>query len=99
MGIIPQSAQLTTRPKEIPAWDSMNADQKRLLARQMEVFAGFAEQTDYEVGRWVQSLSDMGDLDNTFFIYIVRDHGSSSERGPERHYHATVALHVIVWHA
>ena len=53
----------------------MNADQKKLLARQMEVFAGFAEQTDYEVGRLVQTLSDMGELDNTLFIYIVGDNG------------------------
>src|SRR5207253_2069058 len=99
MGIIPQSAQLTTRPKEIPAWDSMNADQKRLLARQMEVFAGFAEQTDYEVGRLVQSLSDMGDLDNTFFIYIVGDNGSSAEGGPEGTYNEMMALNGIVGNA
>src|SRR5256886_4189032 len=83
MGIIPQDAQLTPRPNEIPAWDSMNADQKKLLARQMEVFAGFAEQTDYEVGRLVQALSDMGELDNTLFIYIVGDNGSSAEGGPK----------------
>src|SRR6266704_4762668 len=86
MGVIPQDAQLTLRPKEIPPWDSMNADQKRLLARQMEVFAGFAEQTDYEVGRLVQSLNDMGELDNTLFIYIVGDNGSSAEGGPEGSY-------------
>src|SRR2546425_1026193 len=95
MGIIPQDAQLTPRPKEIPAWDGMNADQKRLLARQMEVYAGFAEQTDYEVGRLVQSLSDMGELDNTLFIYIVGDNGSSAEGGPEGSYNEMMALNGI----
>src|SRR5438105_2077535 len=99
MGIIPQSAQLTTRPKEIPAWDSMNADQKRLLARQMEVFAGFAEQTDYEVGRLVQSLEEMGALDNTLFVYIVGDNGSSAEGGPEGTYNEMMALNGIVGNA
>ena len=96
MGIIPQDAQLTPRPNEIPAWDTMNADQKKLLARQMEVFAGFAEQTDYEVGRLVQSIADMGELDNTFFIYIVGDNGSSAEGGPEGSYNEMMALNGII---
>src|SRR6266487_504610 len=99
MGIIPQDAQLTPRPKEIPAWDTMGADQKRLLARQMEVYAGFAEQTDYEVGRLVQSLSDMGELDKTLFIYIVGDNGSSAEGGPEGSYNETMALNGIIGNA
>lgn len=99
MKIIPQNAQLTPRPKEIPAWDTMNADQKRLLARQMEVFAGFAEQTDYEVGRLVQSLEDMGMLDNTLFVYIVGDNGSSAEGGPEGTYNEMMALNGIVGNA
>ena len=55
-GIIPQSAQLTPRPKEIPSCDSQTPDQKKLGARQMETFAGFAEHTDHEVGRLVQAL-------------------------------------------
>jgi arylsulfatase A-like enzyme len=99
MGIIPQDAQLTPRANEIPAWDIMNADQKRLLARQMEVFAGFAEQTDYEVGRLVQSLEEMGVLDNTLFIYIVGDNGSSAEGGPEGTYNEMMALNGIVGNA
>jgi arylsulfatase A-like enzyme len=74
----------------------MNADQKRLLARQMEVYAGFAEQTDYEVGRLVQSLSEMGELDKTLFIYIVGDNGSSAEGGPEGTYNEMMALNGIV---
>src|SRR5260370_21920174 len=96
MGIIPQNAQLTVRPKEIPAWDEMNADQKRLLARQMEVYAGFAEQTDYEIERLVQSLSDIGELDNTLFIYIVGDNGSSAEGGPEGSYNEMMAFNGVI---
>src|SRR5438876_1775171 len=99
MGIIPQDAQLTPRPKEIPAWDTMSADQKKLLARQMEVFAGFAEQTDYEVGRLVQSLSDMGELDNTLFSYIVGDNGSCAEGGPEGSANEMMALNGIIGNA
>ncbi len=99
IGVIPQDAQLTPRPKEIPAWDTMNADQKRLLARQMEVYAGFAEQTDYEVGRLVQALSEMGELDKTLFIYIVGDNGSSAEGGPEGTYNEMMALNGIVGNA
>src|SRR5437899_11861596 len=96
IGIIPQDAQLTPRPNEIPAWDTMNADQKKLLARQMEVFAGFAEQTDYEVGRLVQSIADMCELDNTFFIYIVGDNGSSAEGGPAGSYNEMMSLNGII---
>jgi arylsulfatase len=99
MGIVPRDAQLTARPKEIPEWDTLNADQKRLLARQMEVFAGFAEQTDYEVGRLVQSLEEMGALNNTLFIYIVGDNGSSAEGGPEGTYNEMMALNGIVGNA
>jgi len=82
MGVVPQDAQLTARPKEIPAWDDQTPEQKKLFARQMEVFAGFAEHTDHEVGRLVQALDEMGELDNTLFLYIVGDNGSSAEGGP-----------------
>jgi len=95
MGIIPENTQLTPRPKEIPAWDDMTADQKRLFERQMEVYAGFGEQTDYEVGRLVQALTDMGEMDNTLFIYIVGDNGASAEGGPEGSYNEMMALNGI----
>lgn len=99
MGIIPQDAQLTPRPKEIPAWDEMTADQKKLFARQMEVYAGFGEQTDYEIGRLVQSLKDTGELDNTLFFYIVGDNGASAEGGPEGSYNEMMALNGIIGQA
>jgi arylsulfatase len=96
MGIIPPDSKLTPRPKEIPAWDDMSADQKRLFERQMETFAGFAEHTDHEVGRLVAQLEALGELDNTLFFYIVGDNGASAEGGPEGAYNEMMALNGIV---
>jgi arylsulfatase A-like enzyme len=96
LGVIPADANLTARPAEIPAWDDMNSDQKRLFERQMETFAGFAEHTDYEVGRLVAQLEAIGELDNTLFFYIVGDNGSSAEGGPEGTYNEMMALNGIV---
>jgi arylsulfatase A-like enzyme len=95
MGVIPADAKLTPRPKEIPGWDAMNADQKRLFERQMETFAGFAEHTDHEVGRLVTQLEALGELDNTVFFYIVGDNGSSAEGGPEGAYNEMMALNGV----
>ena len=99
LGIIPQNIQLTERPKEIPAWDGLSDDQKKLFTRQMEVFAGFGEHTDYNVGRLVQALEEMGEMDNTLFFYIVGDNGSSAEGGPEGTYNEMMALNGIVGNA
>jgi arylsulfatase len=96
LGVVPAGTKLTPRPKEIPAWDSLTADQKRLFARQMEVFAGFAEHTDYEVGRLVQAFQEMGRLNNTLFFYIVGDNGSSAEGGPDGSYNEILSLNGIV---
>ena len=99
MGIIPQSAKLTPRPKEIPAWDDQTPEQKKLFARQMETFAGFAEHTDHEVGRLVSALEEMGEMDNTLFLYVVGDNGASAEGGPEGTYNEMMALSGIVGNA
>jgi arylsulfatase A-like enzyme len=99
MGIIPASAKLTPRPKEIPAWDDQTPDQKRLFARQMETFAGFAEHTDHEVGRLVNALEEMGEMDNTLFLYVVGDNGASAEGGPEGTYNEMMALSGIIGQA
>jgi arylsulfatase len=96
LGVIPANTKLTPRPKEIPAWDGMSAEQKRLFERQMETFAGFAEHTDAEVGRLVTQLEKIGALDNTLFFYIVGDNGSSAEGGPEGTYNEMMALNGIV---
>jgi arylsulfatase len=99
IGVIPENAKLTPRPKEIPAWDDMSADQKRLFERQMETFAGFAAHTDHEVGRLVDQLRAIGELDNTLFYYIVGDNGSSAEGGPEGTYNEMMALNGIIGNA
>ncbi|MES2661164.1 MAG: arylsulfatase [Verrucomicrobiota bacterium] len=96
MGVIPANTKLTERPKEIPAWDGMNAEQKKLFERQMETFAGFAEHTDDQVGRLVTQLEKIGALENTIFFYIVGDNGSSAEGGPEGTYNEMMALNGIV---
>ncbi len=95
-GAVPAGTKLTPRPPEIPAWDSLTADQKRLVARQMETFAGFAEQTDHEIGRLIQAIKDMGVLDNTLVFYIVGDNGASAEGGPDGSYNELLALNGIV---
>jgi arylsulfatase len=96
MGVIPANAELTKRPKEIPSWDSQTPDQKKLEARQMETFAGFAEHTDEQVGRLVDALQGMGVKGNTLFIYILGDNGASAEGGPEGAYNEMMALNGII---
>jgi arylsulfatase A-like enzyme len=96
LGVVPQDAQLTARPKEIPAWDEQSPEQKKLFARQMEAFAGFGEHTDYEVGRLVQALEEMGEMDNTIFIYVAGDNGCSAEGGPQGTYNEMMALNGIL---
>ena len=79
LGVIPENTQLTPWPAEIPKWDSLSLLQKKLFARQAEVFAGYAAYTDYEIGRVIQAVEDMGKLDNTLIIYICGDNGTSPE--------------------
>ncbi|HSE60567.1 MAG TPA: arylsulfatase [Nitrospiraceae bacterium] len=99
LGVIPANTKLTPRPKEIPAWDDMSPEQKRLFERQMETFAGFGEHTDYEIGRLVAQLDAIGELDNTLFFYIVGDNGASAEGGPEGTYNEMMALNGIIGNA
>ena len=81
LGVVPQNAKLAPKPPYIKDWDKLTADEKRLFARQMEVFAAFGAQTDYEIGRVVKAIEDLGELDNTLIIYEVGDNGSSAEGG------------------
>ncbi len=81
LGVVPQNTVLAPKPADIKDWDKLTADEKRLFERQMEIFAGFAEHTDHEVGRLVDALETRGELDNTLFFYIVGDNGSSAEGG------------------
>ena len=82
LGVIPDDAELTKRHDEIPAWNDMPADLKPVLARQMEIYAGFMEQTDYEVGRVIDAIDDLGILDDTLIYYIIGDNGASAEGTP-----------------
>lgn len=79
MGLIPADTKLTPRPKEIPAWDSLDANQKRVAERLMEAFAAFTAQTDYEVGRVLATLDETGQSDNTLVIWEIGDNGASME--------------------
>jgi len=79
LGIVPQNTKLAPKPKDIKDWESLSPDEKKLFSRQMEVYAGFTEHTDYEVGRLHSAIKDLGKLDNTIFIYIAGDNGASAE--------------------
>ncbi len=79
LGVIPAGAELTARHDEITAWDDMPAELKPVLARQMEVYAGFLEHTDHHVGRLVDAIDDLGVLDDTIIYYIIGDNGASAE--------------------
>jgi arylsulfatase A-like enzyme len=79
LGVVPQDAVLTERPEEIPAWDEMPEELKPVLARQMEVYAGFMEHTDHHVGRLVESLRDLDILEDTLVYYVIGDNGASAE--------------------
>lgn len=95
MGIIPEDAQLAPMPSDIKDWEALSSDEKRLFALQIETFAGFAEHTDVEVGRLVDAIEEIGELDNTLFIYIMGDNGSSAEGGLEGTYNELVHLNGI----
>ncbi len=79
LGVVSDGAELTKRHDEIPAWDDMPDEPKPVLARQMEIYAGFLEQTDHEVGRLVGAIDDLGVLDDTLIYYIIGDNGASAE--------------------
>ncbi|KZS67716.1 sulfatase-like hydrolase/transferase [Mycobacterium ostraviense] len=79
LGIIPPDTELTERPELFPAWDSLSDTQKKLYARQMEVFAGFSENADWNVGRLLDAIEDLGEADNTLVFYIWGDNGASME--------------------
>ena len=79
LGVIPAGTALTERPDEIPAWDDATDDEKRLFARFAENYADFLSHVDHQVGRLVDALDGIGELDNTLVVYIIGDNGSSAE--------------------
>ncbi len=80
LGIFPEAAELSPRDPDVPEWESLSDDQKRLYARFMEVYAGFLEHLDQQIGRVLQAIEDVGELDNTL-IMLIPDNGASSEGG------------------
>jgi len=83
LGIIPANAELTPRPKELPAWDSLGADEKRLYAAQAELYAAYLAETDYELGRLLNDIQAGGHTNDTAVFIIVGDNGASGEGGLE----------------
>jgi arylsulfatase A-like enzyme len=81
LGVVPAGTKLAPKPEAIKDWAALSADEKKLFARQMEIYAAFGEYTDTEIGRLVDAIKDLGQLDNTLVIYIVGDNGTSAEGG------------------
>ncbi|HKX46750.1 MAG TPA: sulfatase-like hydrolase/transferase, partial [Planctomycetota bacterium] len=81
LGVVPAGTELAPRPAELAAWDTLPDDQRKLFARQAEVFAGFLEHTDHHVGLLVDALEGLGELENTLFLYLAGDNGTSAEGG------------------
>ncbi len=79
LGVIPANTKLTPWPDDLPKWDTLDADSKKLFARQAEVYAAYVAYTDNEIGRVIQAVDDLGKLDNTLIIYIEGDNGTSAE--------------------
>jgi arylsulfatase A-like enzyme len=79
LGVIPANTQLTPWPDDLKKWETLSAEERKLFARQAEVFAAYAAYTDHEIGRVIQAVEDIGKLDNTLIIYISGDNGTSAE--------------------
>ena len=92
LGVIPADAELTARPAEISAWEDVPDDLKPVLARQMEVYAGFMEHTDHQVGRLINSLDELGILRDTLVYVIIGDNGASAEGTPNGTFNEIISL-------
>lgn len=81
LGVVPAGTKLAPKPEDIKDWERLSADEKKLFSRQMEIFAGFGEYADTEIGRLIQALEQTGQMHNTLIFYIVGDNGTSAEGG------------------
>ncbi len=81
-GVVPASTKLTERSPAIPAWDSLDAEHKKVAAHMMEVYAGALSHADSQMGRVLDAIAELGELDNTLVVYIQGDNGASAEGGP-----------------
>ena len=82
LGVVPPDTKLAPKPEGIQEWDQLTADEKKVFARYMEIYAAFAEVTDYEIGRFLDAIKDLGVMDNTLIFYITGDNGSVFQGGP-----------------
>jgi arylsulfatase len=92
LGVIPKDTKLTPRPEQIPAYDSLTSDQKKVAARLMETFAAYTAQTDHEVGRVLATLDEIGQTDNTLVFWLIGDNGASLEGGLHGAFNEMVTL-------
>ncbi|MGD2050774.1 MAG: sulfatase-like hydrolase/transferase, partial [Chloroflexota bacterium] len=99
LGVVPPDTELAPRPDPYPAWDTLSDAEKKLYARQMEVFAGFSENADWNVGRLIDEIEVMGELDNTLIIYIWGDNGASMEGTTTGSFNETTFFNGIVLNA
>ena len=81
LGVVPKGTKLANKPADIKDWDTLGADEKKLFARQMEVYSAFGEYADNEIGRLFDAVGATGQLDNTLIFYIIGDNGTSAEGG------------------
>jgi arylsulfatase len=81
LGVVPPGTKLAPKPSDIKDWNTLSANEKKLFTRQMETYAGFAEYTDFEIGRLIDAIRDLGDLDDTLIFFIAGDNGTSAEGG------------------
>ncbi|KPK08341.1 MAG: arylsulfatase, partial [Anaerolineae bacterium SG8_19] len=99
LGVVPPDTELAPRPDPYPAWDTLSDAEKKLYARQMEVFAGFSENADWNVGRLIDEIEAMGELDNTLIVYIWGDNGASMEGTTTGSFNETTFFNGIVLNA
>jgi arylsulfatase A-like enzyme len=92
LGVIPRDCQLTKRHPEIPSWDEMPADLRPVLAREMEVYAGYLEHTDHQVGRLIEAIKDLEILEDTLIYLIIGDNGASAEGSLKGTYNEMVTI-------
>jgi arylsulfatase A-like enzyme len=95
LGVVPQNAELTKRPNEIQAWDEVDPKMKPVLAREMEVYAGFLEHTDHHMGRLIDTLKDLQILDDTLIYVIIGDNGASAEGTTNGTFNETILFNGI----
>ena len=95
LGIVPADTKLTERSKGIPAWNSLNAEQKQLYAYMMEIYAGYLSQTDYNASRVLDAINKLGQMENTLVIYICGDNGASGEGSIQGSYNELAFMNMI----